>query len=279
MSTRLESWLGRQETRTDWTAPGALQRLAALLDHELPPWPESELPPLGHWLFHLSTTRQSELGHDGHPRKGGFMPPIDLPRRMWAGSRVSFLRAVPAGAELTRVSTIKDIANKAGGAGKIVIVTIEHQIVCRGQAAVVELQDVAYLPARTGPWRKPPGGTAMNKATAVRRFRATPELLFRFSALTFNAHRIHYDRDYAREEEKYPGLVVQGPLLALLLVDHYLRHTQGRRILELSIRARAPVLDSELFDLCAAPTPSGADLWVAGADGSVRMTAEAVIEE
>jgi 3-methylfumaryl-CoA hydratase len=197
---------------------------------------------------------------------------------MWAGSRIRFLRAVPVGAELTRLSTITDIANKVTGSGQMLLVTVEHRILFEDQAAIVELQDVAYLQERTGATQGSRPALEMPEPEAVRRLQATPELLFRFSALTFNAHRIHYDRDYARHEENYPGLVVHGPLLAMLLVDHFLRGRKAERIQEFSVRARDPVFDHEAFELCSAPDSSGAALWVSDANGGVRMTAEIRIE-
>jgi 3-methylfumaryl-CoA hydratase len=271
MPQAFEEWLGRQQERTDWATPGPLRRLAALLDHEAPPWRKDELPPLAHWLYHLDEVRQSELGTDGHARNGGFIPPIPLSRRMWAGSRVHFLQGVPIGAQMVRQSTLTKIVTKRGGSGEFTLVTIRHHILCDGTLAIEEEQDIAYLDAKARPRKRP--GSEMPNAQATRRLPATPELLFRFSALTFNAHRIHYDRDYARDEEHHPGLVVHGPLLAMLLMDHYLRHHPARRVAGFTFRADAPVFEREPFDLSLSPTPAGAQLCVTGADGDVKMTA------
>ena len=275
MADRFDAWLGKQESRTDCVAAAPLHRLAALLDHEVPPWQQNELPPLGHWLFHSTDARQSQLGADGHPQKGGFMPPIPLPRRMWAGSRIRFLKSIGIGADITRNSTIVSCDVKNAASGEMVLLTLRHEIVHEGQVAIEEHQDIVYRgkadPAQEA---RPRSNVEVPVAQATRRCHANAELLFRYSALTFNAHRIHYDRDYARTEEHYPGLVVQGPLLATLLVDHFLRSQPAARVTGFSFRARAPVFDAEAFDLCMARNAAGADLWVAGADGQTRMTAQ-----
>lgn len=274
MPREFDTWLGKQETLVDWAAETPVRRLAALLDHQNPPWVENELPPLGHWLFHLTDARQSELGSDGHPRKGGFMPPIPFPRRMWAGSRIRFLRSVPIGVKILRRSTIADITFKAGTSGDMALVTVQNQIICDGALMIEEDQDIAYVSDQTNSRKSGCTPDSPPEAEVIRRYQATPEVLFRFSALTFNAHRIHYDRDYARDQEHYPGLVVHGPLLAMLLVDHFLRQRPATRVARFSFRARAPVFDFEPFDLCFAPKPAGACLWVAGTDRQVKMTAE-----
>jgi 3-methylfumaryl-CoA hydratase len=233
------------------------------------------VPPLGHWLFHLTEVRQSALGVDGHPHTGGFMPPIPLPRRMWAGSRIRFLRNIAVGAQLVRRSRIEKIETKNGTSGEMILVAVRHEIIRDEDVAIEEDQDIVYLgPPGTAPEQRPRTGVPLPVAQITRRCRATPELLFRFSALTFNAHRIHYDRDYARAHEHYRGLVVHGPLLAILLVDHFLRHRPGACVSEFNFRARAPVFDGDAFDLCLTANPTGADLWILGADGQVKMTAQ-----
>lgn len=274
MTDDFQAWLGKKESRTDLVAAEPVRRLAALLDHDSPPWRHNELPPLGHWLFHSTDARQSQLGVDGHPRKGGFMPSIALQRRMWAGSRIRFLRSVDIGAKLTRHSTIVAIDDKKASSGEMVLVRLRHEFQSDTHVAIEEEQDIVYLDKASATQQaRPREVPEVPAAQVTRRCHATPELLFRYSALTFNAHRIHYDRDYARTEEQYPGLVVHGPLLATLLMDHFLRLRRASRVSGFTFRARAPVFDAEVFDLCLAENDRGADLWVAGADGQVKMTA------
>lgn len=273
MDRNFETWLGKHEVCTDLVTPAPLRRLAALLDHDRPTWPENELPPLGHWLFHLSEARQSTLGADGHSHKGGFMPPILLPRRRWAGCHTRILRDIQIGATLVRRSSIAKIESKNTASGEIGLVTVRHEILDEGEIAIEEDQTIVYLGEAT-PNIRSPVAIEVPRADVTRRVSVTPELLFRFSALTFNAHRIHYDREYARTHEDYAGLVVQGPLLAILLVDHFQRHRPTARISSCAFRARSPILDTDSFDLCLSEKLTGADLWVSGTSGDVKMTAE-----
>ena len=261
-------WTPQDEVRHDVVTAGPLDRLAAMLDHDHPPWREGELPPLGHWLFLLPDARQSALGPDGHPHKGDFMPPVAQPRRMWAGSRLTFPGVLRVGDAVERRSTIANVADK----GHMTFVTVRHEIFARGHVAVVEEQDLVYLPARTAD----EGGTAkpvpVPEPASVRPMVADETMLLRFSALTFNAHRIHYDLAYTTEVEHYPGLVVHGPLLATLLIDHALSDAPQSRVTAFEFRARAPVICGERFELCQ----SGAELWVRKSDGAVAMTAQVV---
>jgi 3-methylfumaryl-CoA hydratase len=251
----LKSWIGRTESATDIASSVPLSGLAALLDHKTPPWIAGELPPLAHWFYFLDHARQSELGADGHPNRGGFLPPVELPRRMWAGGRIEFHSAIALGATMQRRSTIKDVTAKTGATGEMVFVTVSHKIFSGTGVAISEEQDIVF---RDMPKEPPPPGRAETRtARATRRIVPDPTLLFRFSALTFNAHRIHYDRDYARNVESYPGLVVQGPLTAMLLMDHFLRERGPSRISGFTFRALRPLFDTSPFDLCMA----GNDLW------------------
>ncbi len=262
-----ESLTGRRETRRDTMTAAPLARLAAVLDHPGLPWPNGEVPPLGHWLFTLPDARQSLLGPDGHPVSGGLIAPPPAPRRMWGGSRLSFPGVLKVGDDVERRSTVAGVKTK----GAMTFVTVRHEISARGAVAVIEDQDLVYLPERQrGHADAPPAAVDVPEALSLRTLAADAALLFRFSALTFNAHRIHYDRDYACGVERYPGLVVHGPLLAMLLVDHALRGQPEARVTAFSFRARAPVFDGEAFDLCR----NGGDLWVRCRDGVVAMTAQ-----
>jgi 3-methylfumaryl-CoA hydratase len=271
----LKDWIGRSETTTDVAAPGPYGRLAALLDHETPPWRAGEAPPLGHWLNFLPDARQSDLDEDGHPRRGGFLPPVALPRRMWAGSRLTFLGPIALGDEIMRRSTIETIEPKTGRSGEMVFVTVRHEVSAGPALAVVEEQDIVYREAPTPGLSQPVAtpAAAGPEAGWTRRVTPDPMLLFRYSALTFNSHRIHYDRDYATGVEGYPGLVVHGPLVATLLLDHYLRRWPGARIVRYDFRGQSPLYDTASFHLNGRETGGGADLWASDADGRVAMRA------
>ncbi|MGA0599785.1 FAS1-like dehydratase domain-containing protein [Caulobacter sp. KR2-114] len=269
----LKAWIGRTETAEDVAAAGPLQGLSALLDHETPPWRAGEAPPLAHWLYFLPRARQSLITEDGHPARGGFLPPTPLPRRMWAGSRLVFHAPIHIGARLERRSEIADVAAKTGASGNMLFVTVRHAVYADGQHAVSEDQDIVFREASTTP-TPPPGPAAPHAPCDVART-VTPDAasLFRFSALTFNAHRIHYDRDYARDVEGYPGLVVHGPYLATLLMDHFLRQRPGAHVKTFAFRARRPVFDLAPFTVCLKDGPREAELWAAGPDGEACMTA------
>ena len=260
------AWTPREEVRHDIVTAGPLERLAATLDHEAVPWRDGEVPPLGHWLYLLPDARQSVLGPDGHPVRGDFMPPIAQPRRMWAGSRLNFPGMLRVGDAVTRRSTVGPVVNK----GAMTFVTLRHEISSNGDIAVVEEQDLVYLPERTAGESATAKPVDVPDAENVRSVIADEAMLFRYSALTFNAHRIHYDLAYTTGVEHYPGLVVHGPLLATLLVDHALRAKPDGRVTAFEFRARSPVICGDRFDLCQ----SGEELWVRKADGTVAMTAK-----
>ncbi len=269
------AWIGRSETRHDIATAAPLAGLAALLDHDAAP--PATVPPLGHWLYFLPDARQSALGEDGHPRRddGGLLPPAPLPRRMWAGGRVEFLAPIAVGAALTRVTTIAAIRAKRGASGDLLFVTLQHDIAADGIPAIREEQDLVYRAPAAAPTASPvllPVGP--EPAAAVRRVTPDPMLLFRYSALTFNAHRIHYDRDYARNVEGYAGLVVQGPLIATLLIDHARREMPSLTPARFSFRAEAPLIDGAPFDLCLSREGSGARLWARDTTGQPTMRAE-----
>lgn len=266
---RLKPWIGRTQAVEDIASPVPLAGLAALLDHETPPWPKGEVPPLGHWLYFLNRARQSVIDVDGHPRRGGFLPPIELPRRMWAGSRLEFRAPIAVGAKINRRSTIAAVETKSGASGEMVFVTVQHEIASADGVAILEEQDIVFREApKAGEVVK--AGEAASAAEWSRTLVPDITQLFRFSALTFNAHRIHYDRDYARGVEGYPGLVVQGPFSAMLLMDHYLRRHPAARISRFSFRARRPHFEGRPLTLCG----RGTQLWTADGEGAAGMTAQ-----
>ncbi|WP_447756718.1 FAS1-like dehydratase domain-containing protein [Sphingopyxis fribergensis] len=269
------AWVGRSELREDIATAAPLAGLAALLDHDGSP--PAAVPPLGHWLYFLPDARQSAIGEDGHPRRDdtGLLPPVALPRRMWAGGRVEFLAPIAVGAALTRVTTIEAIRPKRGASGDLLFVTLRHDVAAGGVAAIREEQDLVYrAPAAASAAAAPAAAAVAEPADAIRSLLPDPVLLFRYSALTFNAHRIHYDRGYAQEIEGYAGLVVQGPLIATLLMDHVQRVAPDAVPRRFSFRAEAPLTDGVPFDLCLKWREGGARLWARDAAGRTTMRAE-----
>lgn len=261
---RYSEWIGRSETRTDIIAPAPLRGLAALFDEAPGAWEEGEIPPLAHWLFFLPNARQSELGEDGHPQRGGFLPPITLPRRMWAGGRLEFHAPLVVGDAIERVSTITGIRSKAGAAGELTFVTILHEIRARGVLAIREEQDVVYRGASSGVALGP---VEAKEATSTEEKHPDETSLFRFSALTFNAHRIHYDRPYATSVEGYPDLVVQGPLIASWLLHHWVK--RGARARTFSFRGVAPLFVNAPATVCA---NAEGDVWCRDGSGRTVMS-------
>lgn len=271
---QFDGWSPIATEQQDDLVAAPLRRLAALFDHDGAHWPKGELPPLAHWLFFLPEAPQSTVGVDGHPTRGAALPPIDAPRRMWAGGRLSFHAPLPIGAKATRRSVVSDAKVKDGRSGRLTFVTVRHEIVVDGASAIVEEQDLVFRGAGNG---TPPAAPADPRAAEVRqavRFDATA--LFRFSALTFNAHRIHYDRLYAQGEEQYPDLVVHGPYQAMLLADHLLRHRPGARLAQFSFRGARPLF----VDRDAALNLAGereVALWTTDQDGCACMEAQALL--
>lgn len=272
-----EAWIGREEECSERIAGSVVKAMAATLDLERSTQAGEPLPPGWQWLFFNPAVRRSGLGVDGHPRRGGFLPPIELPRRMWAGSRIRYLAAVPVEAQATRRSRILKIENKAGKRGSLAFVTVEHTISCDGTPCISEEQDIVYREAT------PPGAAP---APTPQRYDGVPQwsrsvepdttLLFRYSALTFNGHRIHYDRTYARDEEGYPDLVVHGPLTATLLQQFALEHGAGRPLARFDFRGVTPLFVGRAFQLEGRQAEDGTlALWTRGPDGELAMSATA----
>ena len=277
-TAELSSWIGREERRADLIDLRTACALAATLDIEPGTIePGVELPPLWHWVYFTPNARRSEIGADGHPKRGGFLPPVALPNRMWAGGRLRFLQPLRVGEAATRVSRIVRCEKKSGRSGELVFVTVEHTIAGERGVALVEEHDIVYRePApRVG---QPGGPLAGGKVDAEAAFRQhvhpDPVLLFRYSALTFNGHRIHYDHPYVTREEGYPGLVVHGPLIATLLIEAFRAAHPTRRVTRFAFRALGPLVDTQDFDVCGRLTgPGTAELWT-DCDGRLTMKAE-----
>jgi 3-methylfumaryl-CoA hydratase len=275
----LKTWIGRSETIEDTVTPVPVAALSATLDRDDPrPRPGDPLPPLWHWLYFLPLHRQSEIGPDGHAKRGGFLPPVPLPRRMWAGSRFAFHRPLRVGEAVRRTSTIADITHKEGRTGPLVFVLVRHEIAGEGGGgpALVEEHDIVYREAPAPGEAAPAPRPASTEAAWRRDIVPDDVLLFRYSALTFNGHRIHYDRRYVTEVEGYPGLIVHGPLIATLLVD-LLRRNVEAPLTRFAFRAVRPLFDTASFAVCGAPSDGGdrASVWAQDAEGFLAMQAEA----
>jgi len=272
----LRTWIGRQETLHDRVTRFPYAALTATLDRDDPP-PEAgtELPPLWHWLYFLPTARQSMLGPDGHPARGGFLPPVPLPRRMWAGGRFNFHQPLRVEEAITRVSTVADVTVKGGRSGSLCFVLVKHEISGERGLALTEEHDIVYrdMPGPNDP--APAPKPARDDGAWRRDIRPDDTMLFRYSALTFNSHRIHYDRRYVTETEGYPGLIVHGPLIATLLID-LLRRNSLRPVVSFRFRAVGPLFDITPFSVLGAPDKHGAvALWARNDKGHLAMEAEA----
>jgi 3-methylfumaryl-CoA hydratase len=280
MSAGWIEWIGRTETRSDQVTAAPMAGLAATLDRDDPyPEPGDPVPPLWHWLFFLPRDRGSDLGPDGHRRRGGFLPPSVLPRRMWAGSLFEFIDPLRVGDQVTRLSRIVNVQEKDGRSGPLLFVRVRREISSPRGLALVELHDIVYRdhprPGNAGPQREP----APVDAAWSRRIDTDAALLFRYSALTFNGHRIHYDWRYATESEGYPGLIVHGPLVATLLLDLLGRNTGDAELAAFSFRAVCPLFDTGPFWVCGQPQdePKTVDLWARGEGGELALSARAVL--
>lgn len=273
---RLADWVGRTETAQDVVSASPVKLLAALLDREeAPPASGDPIPPLAHWLLFLPMHRQSELGEDGHARRGGFLPPVPLPRRMWAGSRIEFLQPLHVGEPVRRASRIAALKVKEGRSGPLVFVTVRHEVSGAGGLALADEHDIVYR-GTEGPAVAPAVAAPGDEAWS-REIRPDPVLLFRYSAATGNGHRIHYDQPYATAVEGYPGLVVHGPLVATLLLDLLRRNRPGVELASFSFRALRPLFDTAPFAVCGLPDEPArsARLWARDAEGAITMDATA----
>lgn len=269
-----DSWIGKPLVAHDLVAPAAVARFAAMLDAAAP----RDLAPQGfHWCLCLPDAPTTEIDIDGHPKRGGFLPPIELPRRMWVASDVGFLAPLPIGAAIERVSSVAAIGEKQGGSGKLVFVEIDHLIRADGAEAVRERQTIVYRePAVDTPAAPSPSdGADLSGWEWQRGVTPSEVLLFRYSALTFNTHRIHYDLPYATGVEGYPGLVVQGPLMGTLLLDLCGRQLGPQPLASFSFRARSPAFAGQPLSLVGRADNGGLALAVIGHDGRTIMTATA----
>jgi len=266
----LSDWIGRVEERGDALSPAVAAQLAATLPetgHAPGAMVEGAvMPALWHWLAFQPAVPMDDLGRDGHPRLGGFLPPVPLERRMWAGGRLSFHRPLRIGERLTRRSEILKVSEKTGSTGRMVFVTVAHALHGAAGLAIEEEQDIVYI-AMPDEYRPPRAVPAPERPAFDIPVPVDTPRLFRYSAATFNAHRIHYDRAYAMEIEKYPALVVHGPMQATLLMGAAIRH-RGATPARFSFRGLHPMFDShdmrlmgvadgDALDLCTVADPGG----------------------
>lgn len=276
----LKQWIGRTEERQDTVTAAPVAMMSATLDRDDPqPRPGMPLPALWHWLYFTPQARQSDIGPDGHARRGGFLPPVALPRRMWAGGRLEFHRPLAVGEEVQRTSTIASVEGKQGRSGTLVFVGVHHDYRVGNELAIHEEHDIVYRDNPQPGQSAPPAQPAPTGETFSREIVPDPVLLFRYSALTFNGHRIHYDRTYVTEVEGYPGLIVHGPLIATLLVDLLRRQAPERTVRKFSFRAVRPVFDIHRFTVCGRIDDGGrATLWTRDHEGHLTMDATAELD-
>ncbi len=267
---RYAHWIGKTETLEDVITAWPLAALAATLNRNPP---GNVVPPLWHWVYFLPTYLQSALAPDGHVHRGGFLPPVELPRRMWAGGRLEFHDPLRVGDAATRTSTIASITEKQGRTGPLVFVVVRHQIHTARGLALIEEHDIVYRD-HPQPGEVPVVPPAPEHADWERSVHPDDVLLFRYSAVTFNGHRIHYDRRYCTDVEHYPGLVVHGPLVATMLLELAREHMTGD-VTKFSFRAVSPVFDTEDFRIRGSREGNLANLNACGAAGQLAMTASA----
>lgn len=270
----LQDWVGKTEQLVDYSYPTPVKALAQTLDYKnFAVDTNGVLPELWHWLYFLPLVAISEIGEDGHPKRGGFLPPVALERRMWASSTLEFHQDLLIGEKITKTSEITKITEKEGKTGKMVFVTVQHWIRSARGVAVQEEQNIVYLPMPVS-FVQPAPNPVPSDLQWKEFYPLNPVLLFRFSALTFNSHKIHYHLKYATEVEKYPGLVVHGPLQALLLLEFAKRHNTDKKVARYQFKAVRPLFDFDQIYLCSRILPDGSsDLFTVNADNNIGMQA------
>ena len=273
----LRQWIGRSSEASDIVTAQLVKGLRATLFMEIgTPKPGDAAPFTAHWCLAQPVFPMSELGPDGHPARGGFLPPVPLPRRMWAGGELEFFEPLRVGDEMTRTSRIADVTMKSGSTGALCFVSVDHLITTPRGTALRERQDIVYRDMSatqpSAPAKPPaPPPAAQHRESHM----ADAVLLFRYSALTFNGHRIHYDRDYVTKVEGYPGLIFHGPMQAALLVEFAGRLHGGAAPKRFSYRGVQPLFDGSEFSVNANETGTGMELWTANSAGQPTMKATA----
>lgn len=270
----LKSWIGRERSITDIITPRLASSLNAVLDIDKPVAPGKPAPVGIHWCLAPDIAPMSQIGPDGHPARGSFLPPVPFPRRMWAGGELTFSDDFRIGDEVVRRSTIEDVVLKTGRSGEMIFVTVRHRYSTPRGEALDERQDLVFRKLEAaGSGGQPAAATPPQTAVHTRKIEANPVLLFRYSAITFNGHRIHYDEPYVKNEENYPGLIFHGPLQANLLLDLATELRNGEVPQNFAFRSVHPLFAGGRISLNARPQESGTSLWVADQAGGVTMIA------
>lgn len=270
----LRQWIGRCEEAEDTVSPRLVAGYLAVMDDPVPERAAGELAPLAiHWCLAPATLPMSALGPDGHPRRGGLLPPVPLPHRMWAGGQIYLRGRFRVGDVVTRRSAVRDVVQKTGRSGALCFVTVDHTFIGPEGVVLVERHDIVYRQSRT-PGAPEPVVPQAPVAQWSRQITADPVLLFRYSAITFNGHRIHYDRDFAIASESYSGLVVHGPLQATMMLE-FAASLKGSPPAMFDFRGISPLIDGAPFTVNAAEDADGLRLWTASATGRLCMQAQA----
>lgn len=275
--SRLLSYKSQQAR--DLVVQSSAEALAATLDYDTIPGDAHALPHLWHWILFRPTAPQSRLGEDGHPLNGDFLPDLGLPRRMWAGGRLRFFSSIRIGSAVERESTVIAVDEKNGRSGKLGFVTVQHKLTSEGQTVIEEEQDIVFREQAKPGAPAPQPSAASTTSIWHREVLPNEPLLFRYSALIFFAHRIHYDKPYTTQIEGYPNLVVHGPLIATLLMDLLQRVLPGARVLEFSFKALRPSFAGNPLNLRGQPSHDGktVELWAHDHEGWLTMSARATI--
>jgi 3-methylfumaryl-CoA hydratase len=269
----LRQWIGRTAEASDVVTAQLVKGLRATLFQEVgEPKPGDAAPWTAHWCLAPPVFPMSQLSQDGHPARGGFLPPVPLPRRMWAGGELEFSDLLRVGDEVKRTSRIADVTMKTGSTGVLCFVSVEHLITTARGTALRERQDIVYRDMASGQ-QAPPAKPAAPPPVAKHResHMSDPVLLFRYSALTFNGHRIHYDRDYVTKVEGYPGLIFHGPLQASFIVELAAKLHGGTAPKKFSYRGLQPLFEGSEFSVNANDTGAGMELWTANSEGQPTM--------
>jgi 3-methylfumaryl-CoA hydratase len=269
----LKQWIGRSEEKADIVTAHLVRGLRATLFMKIgDPKPGDAAPFTAHWCLAQPVYPMSQLGPDGHPTRGGFLPPVPLPRRMWAGGELEFVDTLRVGDEMKRSSRISDVTMKTGSTGVLCFVSVQHEVTTPRGVAIRERQDIVYRDVPTGSQPAAAAKPAMAPAAQHRETHMADEvLLFRYSALTFNGHRIHYDRDYVTKVEGYPGLIFHGPMQAAFLVEFAAKLHGGTAPKKFVYRGVQPLFAGSEFSVNANETPAGMELWTANSDAAPTM--------
>ena len=278
----LRDWIGRSETVEERATVQPVHGLYALLDNPTVPKEGDPIPPMAHWCFFQPRVPASQIGPDGHPARGGFMPPVPLPRRMFGGARTRYLKPLHIGEKMSRTSKITDVQIKPGRTGTLVICTVDNDIAGESGVAMTEQWDIIYRDNPPADAKDPRGNSGKTNTAPTdhawkREVTPDPVMLFRYSAVTFNGHRIHYDCKYVTEVEGYPGLIVHGPLTGTFLLELALANNPGRKLTGYGFQARAPLFDVAPFQVAGKPGRDGntAELWSVTPEGNVGTLATA----